>query len=153
MKGLVIVFIVCLIAIMVVLSLSLTGTFAFSSHSVVSNQVTISSGYWNLAAQIKIEPETIKLHKNPEQDEGVFTAFISLPDGYDESTINVASVKCQGAPAIEGHCDGPKKFSIKFNRQDLVGVIPGENVVFIVTGKLFNGTSFSGSDTVKKVIG
>jgi len=98
-------------------------------------------------ADVRIEPETLNLNSN-----GNFTAFITLPECYDVADINVSTVECEGAPAIDGEIiQGGDTLMVKFYRQDLVGVEPGEEVEMIVTGKLFDGTAFEGSDTIRVI--
>jgi hypothetical protein len=95
-----------------------------------------------IEAEIEIEPEVINLHSH-----GKFTAFITLPAGYDPVNIDISTVECEGAPALSGHSTTPR-YIAKFNIQDLIGVIPGKAVQFTVTGQLLDGTNFVGYDTV-----
>ena len=98
-------------------------------------------------ANVTIEPETLNLNSN-----GNFTAFITLPECYDVADINVSTVECEGAPAIDGEIiQGGDTLMVKFDREDLVGVEPGEEVEMTVTGKLFDGTAFEGSDTIRVI--
>ncbi|MBE0431833.1 VCBS repeat-containing protein [candidate division WOR-3 bacterium] len=99
----------------------------------------------SLIASLRITPETINL-----QSHGKFTAFITLPAGYDHRSIDVSTVCCHGANASSGHAT-PNFYIAKFSVQDLVGVIPGPAVEFVVTGQLFNGTDFIGYDTVRVI--
>ena len=103
--------------------------------------------FWNstgmLQAAIRIEPEVINL-----KSQGKFTAFITLPAGYNHTDIDISTVECEGAHAISGYAT-PEFYIAKFNIQDLVGVQPGPAVEFTVTGKLNNGTQFYGTDTVR----
>ncbi len=98
-----------------------------------------------LEAQVRIEPDTLNL-----TSKGVFTGFITLPDGYEVSDIDVNSIKCEGAPLIRGNISDDTLIA-KFNREDLVGVKPGSEVAFTVMGNLHNGRLFSGSDTIKVI--
>lgn len=98
-----------------------------------------------LIASLRITPETINL-----QDHGKFTAFITMPAGYDHRDIDVSTVCCHGAGALSGHAT-PGFFIAKFNVQDLVGVTPGPAVEFVVTGQLFDSTDFVGYDTVRVI--
>uniref|UniRef100_A0A7V3VU39 T9SS type A sorting domain-containing protein n=1 Tax=candidate division WOR-3 bacterium TaxID=2052148 RepID=A0A7V3VU39_UNCW3 len=98
-----------------------------------------------IPATVRIEPEVINLKSH-----GKFTAFITLPPGYNHSNIDLSTVECEGAHAISGHAT-PEFYIAKFNIQDLVGVIPGPAVEFRVNGKLYDGTDFSGVDTVRVI--
>jgi len=95
-----------------------------------------------LSASVRIEPEVINLKSH-----GTFTAFITLPPGYDPEEINYTTVFCEGAQAISGYAT-PFLFVAKFNIQDLCGVVPGPNIEFMLQGELIDGTQFIGYDTV-----
>ncbi|MGB9736344.1 MAG: hypothetical protein ACP5JP_08070 [bacterium] len=118
----------------------------------------------NIHASVKIKPEVMK------QNDGVFTAFVSFPDGSDVSTIQDAS--CSGATAtkIIYSCsdqddtdDTPglgfttdastltcnKKFAImKFKRSDIT--YPGTS--FICWGHTTDGKLWAGYDMIKQYI-
>jgi len=100
----------------------------------------------NAELVIDIKPETLNL-----KSKGVFTAFIDLPEGYDEQDIDISTVKCEGAPALESVMADDGKLIVKFNREDLVGVSVGDDVELTVTGELTNGTPFAGSDTIRVI--
>lgn len=121
--------------------------FAFTSPAYLPSldEVRISYKLGCIAASIKIGPEVINLKSH-----GKFTAFITLPVGYDPSQVDVSTVECEGAMAIGGSAT-PICFIAKFNVQDLVGVAPGPAVPFMVSGQLYDGTPFSGYDTVKVI--
>ena len=93
-----------------------------------------------------IEPETLNLSSN-----GVFTAFVELPAGYDPNDLVIGSIKCGGASAIDVKVTGKSKLNIKFDRQDLVGVPTGDAVVITITGVFSDGTPFIGHDTIKVI--
>lgn len=98
-----------------------------------------------ITATIRIEPETLNLNSK-----GVFTAFITLPEGLNVADIDLDTVECEGAPAVRGVvADGT--LVVKFNRQDLVDVPTGDEVTLTVTGRLVTGTPFAGSDTIRVV--
>lgn len=99
-------------------------------------------------AAIKIRPETLNI-----ASKGKFTAYISLPEGYDEADINLSTVEGEGAHAVSGKIskENGGTLIVKFNRQDLTNVQPGNNVKMNVTGNLFDGTPFEGNDTVRVI--
>ena len=101
-----------------------------------------------IEAVVRIESETLNL-----KGKGVFTAFITLPEGYDITDIDVSTVVCEGASAIRAVVSeaGNSTFIVKFNRQDLVDVTPGDEVTLKVTGQLNDGTRFQGSDTTRVI--
>ncbi len=100
-----------------------------------------------ICAAVRIEPEVINL-----KNHGKFTAFITLPQGYNPSDIDLSTVQCEGAQAISGNAT-PSCFIAKFRVQDLVGVGPSPAVQFMVSGQLFNGMQFYGYDTVRVIGG
>jgi hypothetical protein len=96
-------------------------------------------------ATVRIKPETLNLRRK-----GAFTAFITLPEGYDVEDINMSTIECNGASAIRAR-SFHHSLIVKFRTTDLVGMEPGDDVVLTVTGKLYNGTIFSGADTVRVI--
>lgn len=110
------------------------------------NEVRISYNPANqITATISIKPEVINLKSH-----GRFTAFITLPSGYDPADIDISTVQCVGAPAISGEVT-PIGLIAKFNVDDIKGVEPGPAVEFLLTGQLLDGTFFRGVDTVKVI--
>lgn len=95
---------------------------------------------------VQIKPESLNLDSN-----GLFTALISF-DGYDVSDADITTVTCEGASAVHGEIDGTTLVA-KFRRQDLVGVSMGEAVQFTVSGTLYDGRPFAGTDTVRVIGG
>lgn len=102
-----------------------------------------------IEATVRIEPETLNL-----KSKGKFTAFITLPEGYDAAGIEVSTVVCEGAPAVQGKVKGNGEYIAKFNVQDLVGVEPGDEVMMTVAGKVKQGEyliDFEGTDTIRVI--
>ena len=95
---------------------------------------------------IDIKPETLNL-----KSKGVLTAFIELPECYGEEDVDIGTVECEGAPAVNAMMANDGKLIVKFDREDLVGVSPGDAVELTVTGQLTNGTPFAGSDTIRVI--
>jgi hypothetical protein len=110
-----------------------------------------------IAAVVRIEPETLNL-----ASQGVFTAFITLPEGYDVRDIDVNSVICGvevltppriWAPAVKGMVAG-NKFIVKFYRQDLardLSDVPVGDEVTLTVGGYVAGKLFEGSDTIRVI--
>ncbi len=96
-------------------------------------------------ATIDIDPDTLNL-----KSKGVFTAYITLPEGYDVADIDMGIVTCEGAPAVRGVTDGGILIA-KFNIQDLNGVPTGKEVELTVSGNLLDGTPFTGSDIIRVI--
>jgi len=99
---------------------------------------------------VRIKPETLNLN---DTEDGVFTAFITLPEGYDVADINVSTVECEGASALRAKISAADTGTlvVKFARADLVDVSVGDAVRFSVTGELADGTVFEGSDLVRVI--
>ena len=78
--------------------------------------------------EVRIEPETLNL-----KSKGIFTAFITVPEGYILREWNIANLSCEGAVAVKGTFSR-NTYIAKFNRQDLIGVTPGDAVTLTVKG-------------------
>ena len=92
-----------------------------------------------------MKPQVINL-----ASQGTFTAFIALSDPYSHQDIDVTTVVCEGAAAVRGKV-APKWYMAKFRTSELTGIKPGPAVEFMVTGELFDGTTFYGYDTVRVI--
>ena len=99
-------------------------------------------------ANVRIEPETLNLNSNEN-----FTAFITLPECYDVADIDISTVECEGAPAIDGEIiQGGDTLMVKFYREDLREDLPtGDAVEMTVTGEMATGKIFEGSDTIRVI--
>jgi hypothetical protein len=96
---------------------------------------------------VRIEPETLNL-----KSKGEFTAFITVPKGYDVRDWGISDVVCEHAPAVKGMVSG-NAYIAKFNRQDL-SVSPGEAVTFTVNLTFNHGGKKAltqGTDTVRVI--
>lgn len=100
--------------------------------------------------EVRIEPETLNL-----KSKGEFTAFITVPEGYNIRDWNIANLSCEGAPAVKGMVsDDGRIYIAKFKRQDLKGVEPGDAVTLTVKGTFtYNGklAQIQASDTVRVI--
>ncbi len=92
------------------------------------------------SATVTLKPETLNL-----KSKGVFTAIIEL-QGHDVADVNLNTVECEGAPAVDGSIEGGR-LVVKFNTQDL-DVVPDDGVLLTVRGELNDGTPFGGWDRV-----
>ena len=100
-----------------------------------------------VTANVTIKPETLNLNSK-----GVFTAFISNLSEHNLTDINVSTIVCEGAPAVDGTVADDNKYVVKFNTQNLTNVSEGDAVTMTVTGKLFDGTEFVGNDTIRVIV-
>ena len=105
---------------------------------------------------VDIDPDAIET----KSDGNWITAYIELPDGASPAGINTSSISLNGILRITGptaigdhDSDGIPDLMVKFDRAEfvaLVNISPGERIVFTTTisGTLFDGTGYSGSDTM-----
>jgi len=98
-----------------------------------------------IPADVKIKPETLNL-----RSKGVITAFVELPEQYSIEDIDISTIECQGAPVIKAIIN-KDTLILKFRRQDLQDIKPGDAVELLVTGQLIDGSIFEGSDVVRVI--
>ena len=60
-------------------------------------------------------------------------------------------MRCNGAVAVTG-TQANNTLVVKFNRQDLAGVKPGDQVTLTVTGRLADGTCFRGTNVIRVTV-
>lgn len=120
-----------------------------------------------LTATVDINPETLNLKSKGKW----ITAYIELPEGYDVSDVNVSTVLLNDTVPAETHPvgigdedgDGIPDLMVKFDRASVIDYID-ENVdwskpertkplicqvTLTITGMLYDGTPFEGSDTIR----
>lgn len=103
--------------------------------------------YVGIPANVTIKPETLNRYSN-----GKFSAFIQLSEPYKIEDIDIQTVVCEGASVTNGVIEeGFLVLNLKFNRQDLIGIEPGESIEFTVTGDLTDGTKFKGTDNIRVI--
>jgi hypothetical protein len=97
--------------------------------------------------EVRIEPETLNL-----KSKGQFTAFITLPEGYNMRDWNIANLSCEGVSPVSGEFSGDTTYIAKFNTKDFKGVSPGNSVTLTVKGTFTynnNTAQIEASDTVR----
>jgi len=94
--------------------------------------------------EVGLDPDTLNLNSK-----GVFTAYISPPEGYSVEDIDPETIECGGAAAVRTSIEDGVLVA-KFSRQDLVDVSEGDAVELTVTGEVA-GISFEGSDVVRVI--
>ncbi len=93
-------------------------------------------------ASVNIDPDTLNL-----KSRGVFTAYITPPEGYSVENIDAGTLGCSGASATKTSIEDGVLVA-KFNKEDL-DIVTGDAVELAVTGELTDGTQFEGSDTIR----
>ena len=105
---------------------------------------------------IDFNPDTLNLKSKGKW----VTVYIELPGGYDVADINVSSIKLNGNVSAEefpidvGDYDEDEiaDLMVKFDRQAVIDILPiGDAVNVTVTGKLYDGTPFEGSDVIRVI--
>jgi hypothetical protein len=108
-----------------------------------------------IPATIDFDPDTFNL-----KSKGQFvTVYIELPSNFDVNNIDISTLKlnnivnAEPAPTEIGDHDkdGISDLMVKFKGSVLHSEV-GDKVKMAITGKLTNGTSFKGSDTIKVII-
>jgi len=89
---------------------------------------------------LEITPVILRL-----SSDNFFMAHLNLPSGYGNDDIVLGSVHCNGAYATSVNGSA----NIKMERQSLLNVSPGDNVVLTITGSFTDGTPFIGTDAVQ----
>ena len=106
-----------------------------------------------VTAYTHIQPDVLSLRSRGKW----VTAYVELPEGYDIGEIDVSTILIDDSvPAEWGKAEG-NVLMVKFDRQavieyirDVLGITNGE-VTLTTIGKLSDGTSFEGSDSIRVV--
>jgi len=114
--------------------------------------IALSSGL--LESTIDIDPDTLNLTSKGNW----ITCYIELPEEYDVADIDVDTVLLESLLEVQHSDIQDDVLMVKFDRQDVInyiefvlGIIPPDDVTLTVTGKLTDGTSFEGSDTIEVI--
>lgn len=96
-----------------------------------------------MLAMVNLKPEIIDLHSN-----GKLIAFIELPYDFDVANIDITTIECGGAKPVEEQVANGKLI-VKFNIQDIEDLSTSNTALLTISGKLDDGTSFEGFDTIR----
>ncbi len=118
-----------------------------------------------IEADINIDPNTLSLRSRGKW----ITCYIELPGLYDPRDINASTlllmdalspelnpkygfVKSEDSYIVDLDGDGIYERMVKFERSKVMEMLePGETVILTVTGRLFDGTDFQGSDVIRVI--
>jgi parallel beta-helix repeat protein len=110
-----------------------------------------------ISATVDINPKALNLKSRGKW----ITTYIELPEGYDVANINVSSIMLndtilvEPSPTVIGDYDNDTipDLMVNFNRTIVSEHILSSNIVYgnvtlTLTGQLYNGTIFAGSDII-----
>ncbi len=109
-----------------------------------------------IPAFVDFDPDALNLKSQGKW----ITAYIELPKSYDVNKINLSSIRLNNQIPIEskptevGDYDNNRiaDLMVKFNRMAVQNIlIPGDKVKITVSGKLNDGRSLEGYDTIKVI--
>jgi hypothetical protein len=101
-----------------------------------------------IPADVDIHPETLNLKSNGRW----VSCQIEPPDGYDEGDFNPSTVYLEGTIIAEHPLQTGHSLNVKFDRSDLEDMlVPGDDIVLTVTGKMNDDVPFSGTDTIRVI--
>jgi len=114
--------------------------------SYASDIVTIAMP--TVTASVSIHPSTLKLRSKGKW----ITVHIEPPEGYNVGDVNVSTVLLNDEVPAGSSEVSWKRLIVRFDRSKVIALLPqaGE-VELTVTGKLFDGTRFEGSDTIRVI--
>jgi len=94
---------------------------------------------------IMIKPNVFRYGRNDE-----FSSIVVFPEGYEVTEVDVSSVGCEGAHALDSIlCPDSRTIVFLYNSSNLKTDLTHDLLVpFTVTGRLNDGSTFKGSDTV-----
>ena len=129
----------------------IVGGSNYDSNSALLGTLTITN--FSISPVIDIDPNTLNLKSSGKW----LTTYIEATD-FDVEDIDISTVKLEGTISAEAQPaevgdydnDGIPDLMVKFNRQALIEYLNGliGSVELTVSGNLYNGILFQGSDTI-----
>ncbi|MBZ9685957.1 discoidin domain-containing protein [Clostridium estertheticum] len=115
-----------------------------------------------IVAKVDVNPNTLNLKS--KGGENSFTAYIELPEGYDVLladfgsmmlSVNEKVIYAKASPLAFGDydMDNVKDLMVKFDRAEIIAALGSVNgdISITISGKLSDGKTFEGSDTIKVI--
>lgn len=100
-----------------------------------------------IQATVNIDPDSLNLNSNGKW----ITADIELPAGYSVEDIDITTVKLQGEFAARHSDVQGNKLMVKFSRKEVTAALSEGSVKLTVTGEIYEGPAFEGSDTIRVI--
>lgn len=118
-----------------------------------------------LYATVDCDPDTLNLDSKGKW----ITCYIELPQGHDPRNINASTillndvippeldesyglVKSESSYIMDHDGDGNEERMVKFDRSQVQSILEvGNSVELTITGMLFDGTAFEGSDSIRVI--
>ncbi|MHA2028963.1 MAG: CARDB domain-containing protein [Candidatus Hodarchaeales archaeon] len=107
-----------------------------------------------IPAEVDFNPDTL----NSKSKGKWVTVYIELPEGYDANEIDRETITLNDILDPESHPtgigdhdgDGIPDLMVKFNRSAVIELMePGENFLLTISGELYNGVKFEGTDEIR----
>jgi hypothetical protein len=102
-----------------------------------------------LMASIDIDPDTLNLRSKGRW----ITVYITLPEDYDVTNINLSSIMLEDAIPVEWGDIQNETLMVKIDRSELEDILsPNDEISINITGNFFGSRAFMGSDTIRAIL-
>ena len=139
----------------VTLNIDNDGDGIFEQTVTADNDLTYDEFVLQTETVVDFDPDTLNL-----KSKGKFvTVYIELPEGFDVSEIDISRLTLnESVPALpkpieigDHDSDGIADLMVKFDRQQLIGLLEAGEQVIALTGQLTDGTPLAGIDTIRVI--